>query len=42
MLKAQPKSLIAENQNMISEYIPTIFLTAVNHDSLSRADDIGV
>ena len=42
MLKAQPKSLIAENQNMVSEYIPTIFLTAVNHDSLSRADDIEV
>lgn len=39
MLKAQPKSLIEENQNMISEYIPTIFLTAVHHDSLSRADD---
>jgi|GEM_PF-2442526 hypothetical protein len=42
LVEAQPKSFTTESNLTPSENIPTFFLKTVNHDSLSRADDIGV
>jgi len=42
LVEAQPKSFTTGSNLTPSENIPTFFLVSVNHDSLSRADDIGV